>query len=78
MDESSLEDSAVHLTNAAVQKKDPSYSLMKEFQIQPPEALAVMCEQQGNLASADYLRTKVNDDIKRCMKDVLKVLSELK
>jgi cell wall-associated NlpC family hydrolase len=32
-DEASLEDAAIHLTNAAIQKKDPSYADKKELQV---------------------------------------------
>jgi hypothetical protein len=34
LDPESLQDVSIHLTNAAVQKKDPKYQEMKEFQVQ--------------------------------------------
>lgn len=65
----SLADAAVHLTNAAVQKKEPSYPQQKEFQIQSVERAAGLC--RDPLAAA-YLLDGLQRDVKRCMRDVLR------
>ena len=72
MSPESLEDSSIHLTNAAVQKHTPEYQDRKEFQIQSPESVADAIERGGNPASATYIREKLDHDIKCCMVDVLK------
>jgi len=68
----SLEDSSIHLTNAAVQKHTPEYQDRKEFQIQTPESVAAAIERGGNLEGATYIRERLDHDIKCCMVDVLK------
>lgn len=68
----SLEDSSIHLTNAAIQKHTPEYQDRKEFQIQTPEAVADTIERGGNVAGATYIRERMDHDIKCCMVDVLK------
>jgi hypothetical protein len=69
-----LHDSTIHLTNAAIQKKDSLYSDRKEFQIQTVASVANRLETEtGNKESADYLLTRLDHDIKRCMVDILKV-----
>ena len=68
----SLEDSAVHLTNAAVQKHTEGYKDRKEFQVQTPQAVADAIEAEGNIEGATYMREKLDHDIKCCMVDVIK------
>ena len=74
-----LDDPTIHLTNAAIQKQDPLYYDNKEFQIQLVPAVADLIEhskvgdKDKNKASADYLRLKVDHEIKKCMTDILKV-----
>jgi hypothetical protein len=69
----SIEDTSIHLTNAAVQKHTAEYQERKEFQIQTPEAVADAIERGGNLAGAMYMRGgQLDHDIKCCMVDVLK------
>lgn len=68
----SLEDSAIHLTNAAVQKQTEGYKDMKEFQVQTPQAVADAIEAGGNIEGAKYMRETLDHDIKCCMVDVIK------
>jgi hypothetical protein len=62
----------VHLTNASVQKKDPLYEANKEQQIQTIAEVADKIEQNGQPASAAFLRSEMDEHIKQCMVDVLK------
>ena len=62
----------VHLTNASVQKKDPLYEANKEQQIQTVAEVADKVEQNGQPASAAFLRDELDESIKQCMVDVLK------
>jgi hypothetical protein len=71
-DDACIKDNTIHLTNNAVQKGDPDYTENKEFLIQTPSALADACEKDGNVSAAEYVRTKLDSDIKRCMVDVVK------
>eukprot|EP01038_Epipyxis_sp_PR26KG_P012981 gene12981-17406_t len=68
----SLSDNSAHLTNASVQKKDPTYQNNKELQIQSVESISERIASSGNHSSATYLREHLNHDIMRCMVDVLK------
>lgn len=72
----SLEDNCVHLTNAAIQKKDAIYQEEgnKELQIQTVAAIADNLEELGKTDSADFLRNELDHQIKLCLVDVLKVL----
>ena len=68
----SLADSTVHLTNAAVQKKDPLYEANKDFQIQSVESVAALIEQTGDAQGAAFLRNDLDTHVKCCMVDVLR------
>lgn len=68
-----LDDPTIHLTNAAVQKKDPLYQENKESQIRTVAAVAAEVEACGNSACATFLREQLDHEIKKCMADVLKV-----
>jgi len=68
----SLGDSTVHLTNAAVQKKDPLYEANRDFQIQSPEQIARLIEASGNVEGAKFIREQLDEQVKLCMKDLLK------
>lgn len=68
----SLSDSTVHLTNAAVQKKDALYDGNKDFQIQTVESVAASMEKAGNVSGAAFLRDDLDTQVKRCMVDVLR------
>ena len=68
----SLCDATIHLTNAAVQKKDPLYEANKDFQIQSVEAVAQLVEHAGDAASAAFLRDGLDVQVKRCMVDILR------
>jgi hypothetical protein len=74
-DRSTLDDPTIHLTNASIQKKDTIYQDNKEFQIQSPDAVASLIEAQGNAAGAEFLRSGIDDPIKKCMVDVIKASS---
>lgn len=67
-----IDDPTIHLTNAAIQKKDPLYKENKESQIRTVEMVAAEIEQTGNTRAANYMRTQLDHDIKCCMVDVLK------
>ena len=67
----SFEDPCVHLTNAAIQKKDPIYLKNKEFQIQTPQAVAALLDKDGKKESGKFLRSGLDDPIKRCLVDIL-------
>ena len=73
----SITDNKVHLTNNAVQKKDPEYQSVKEELIQIPASVGNLIESEGEFdnSCADYMRnegnTGLDHDIKRCMVDVL-------
>lgn len=67
----SFEDPCVHLTNAAIQKKDPVYMKNKEFQIQTPQAVAALLDKDGKKESGKFLRSGLDDPIKRCLVDIL-------
>jgi hypothetical protein len=71
-DVESLSDPTVHLTNAAVQKKDPLYEANKDFQIQSVEAVAALIEQGGDTKGANFLRNDLDKQVKCCMVDVLR------
>jgi hypothetical protein len=62
----------VHLTNAAVQKKDALYDGNKDFQIQTVESVAASMEKAGNVSGAAFLRDDLDTQVKRCMVDVLR------
>lgn len=68
----SLSDATIHLTNAAVQKKDPLYEDNKDFQIQSVESVAALIEQAGDPRGAAFLRADLDTQVKRCMVDVLR------
>ena len=68
----SLADSTIHLTNAAVQKKDPLYETNKDFQIQSVESVAKLVELAGDATGAAYLRNELDVQVKRCMVDILR------
>eukprot|EP00598_Pedospumella_elongata_P000985 CAMPEP_0184975758 /NCGR_PEP_ID=MMETSP1098-20130426/6898_1 /TAXON_ID=89044 /ORGANISM="Spumella elongata, Strain CCAP 955/1" /LENGTH=912 /DNA_ID=CAMNT_0027498531 /DNA_START=40 /DNA_END=2778 /DNA_ORIENTATION=- len=70
----SLEDNCVHLTNAAIQKKDAIYKEEgnKELQIQTVAAIADNLEELGKTDSADFLRNELDNQIKLCLVDVMK------
>mmetsp|Transcript_53937 Transcript_53937/g.106410 ORF Transcript_53937/g.106410 Transcript_53937/m.106410 type:complete len:908 (+) Transcript_53937:46-2769(+) len=70
----SLEDSCVHLTNAAIQKKDAIYKEEgnKELQIQTPEAIADNLDALGKSDSADFMRNELDRQIKLALVDILK------
>jgi hypothetical protein len=72
LDKDSFEDASIHLTNAAVQKKDPLYAEHKDKQIQTIEEVALQVEQSGNVKCADFMRNDLDHQIKKCMVDVLK------
>lgn len=65
-------DSFIHLTNCAVQKKHPSYQERKENQVKTVANVADLLEAAGDVQSAEYLRTQMNEDMMACMVDVLK------
>jgi hypothetical protein len=72
-DDSTLSDNFMHLTNAAVQKKGPAYASLKNFQVQSMEAVAASLEQSPETKhNAEYIRTKLDHDIKKCMVDIMK------
>lgn len=71
-DEASICDNTIHLTNNAIQKGNANYLEAKESLIQTPAALADAVEKEGNASAAEYVRTKLDHDIKRCMVDVIK------
>lgn len=43
------------------------------FQVQSFEAVADILERAGNTSAAAYVRHDIHSDIKRCMRDVIKV-----
>lgn len=69
----SLQDQAVHLTNAAIQKQEQDYDSKKEFQIQSPEAIAASLRRVGKVTSAQFFESgELDRQIKLCMVDVIK------
>ena len=72
-DPSKLDDASIHLTNASVQKLNPAYQMMKDFQVQSSQAVVASLRQNGKDINADYIENGAMDrDIKLCMVDVLK------
>lgn len=72
-DPAKLNDASIHLTNASVQKLNPAYQMMKEFQIQTPQEVVASLRQNGKDVNADYIENgQLDRDIKLCMVDVLK------
>jgi tubulin--tyrosine ligase like protein 10 len=76
-DPSSLDDQTIHLTNAAIQKQDELYEANKEKQIQLPSRVADSLEQDGKIENARYIREQLDNDIKRCMVDVMKASNSI-
>ena len=74
LSDASLADSSIHLTNAAIQKKEADYQERKELQIQSPQAIAHLLRDDGEIAAAEYFTKSLDADIKSCMKYVMKVL----
>ena len=74
-DLTNIGDLGIHLTNAAVQKKDPSYQEKKENQIVSMDDVAKFFEENGQQTSADFIRQELDRQIKLCMVDVLKASS---
>lgn len=77
LDETSLNDPMVHLTNASIQKKNPIYDENKEKQIQMPISIADSLESFGNYSSANYIRDYLDNDIKKCLIDIMKAVDRL-
>jgi hypothetical protein len=60
----------VHLTNAAIQKKDSLYKENKEKQIQTPGALADTLDACGLHSNAEFMRNGLDHEIKLCLSDI--------
>lgn len=73
----SLQDVTVHLTNAAIQKKDPLYATLKEKQIQLRENLADALDEANKPDNAKFMRTDIDEQIKLCMVDLLTASSPI-
>lgn len=72
-DPSTLGNNLMHLTNAAVQKKGPAYATLKNYQVQGMEAVAASLDRNPDMKhNADFIRTQLDHEIKKCMVEVIK------
>lgn len=71
-DPASAGDTFIHLTNASVQKKHPSYQDRKDKQVMSVDAVIDLLMAAGDVESAEYMRHQMNVDMMTCMVDVLK------
>lgn len=73
LDISTLSDPIIHLSNTSIQKKHSDYKEQKESQVQLRPLLADLIERDGDPISANYIRNHLDDEIKQCMVDIIKV-----